>query len=312
MILFSGFAISSNSANKVFPSPCCQVNAMSFLQLAIIALIQGVTEWLPISSSGHVLLAADHFALAGRDELLINAVSNLGTLAAMLIYFRRDVAAATLGGFELAASPFTRRPLSWGGQLALCIIVATPLALIAGVAYETAFPASVQDALRSVWTVGIATIVFGLLLWWADVKGARTRKETDMTLRHAALIGATQAIAALIPGTSRSGITMTTARALGYERTEAARFSMLIGAPILAAAGLYGALGLLGTDPSAGDIVTLEDGLIVAAIAFVSGIASIAALMALLKRMSFLPFVIYRLVLGAVLLVGAPVLGLGL
>ncbi|MEO1553575.1 MAG: undecaprenyl-diphosphate phosphatase, partial [Pseudomonadota bacterium] len=263
---------------------------MSFLQLAIIAILQGLTEWLPISSSGHVLLAANYFTLEGRDELLINAVSNLGTLAAMLIYFRKDVAAATIGGFELLGAGFRKTKLSRGANLALCIIVATPIALVAAIAHEVFVPDAVQAQLRSVWTVAGATIGFGLLLWWADVAGGKDRTEADMTLGHAVIIGATQAIAALIPGTSRSGITMTAARALGYERTEAARFSMLIGAPILAAAGLYGAIGLLDAD-SAGSVVTLQDGMIVAAIAFVSGIASIHALMTLLKRMSFLPFV---------------------
>jgi len=282
---------------------------MSFLQLAIIALIQGLTEWLPISSSGHVLLAANYFTLEGRDELLINAVSNLGTLAAMLIYFRKDVAAATLGGFELIGAAFSKAKLSRGAHLALCIIVATPIAVIAAVAHETLVPESVQNQLRSVWTVAGATIGFGLLLWWADVAGGKEKTEADMTLGHAILIGATQAIAAIIPGTSRSGITMTAARALGYERTEAARFSMLIGAPILAAAGLYGALGLMNTETASG-IVTLQDGLIVAVLAFVSGIASIHALMTLLKRMTFLPFVIYRLILGVGLIAAAPVLGL--
>ncbi len=282
---------------------------MSLLQLFIIAVVQGLTEWLPISSSGHVLLAANYFTLEGRDELLINAVSNLGTLAAMLIYFRKDVVAAILGGFELLGAAFRKTELSRGGKLALCIIVATPIAVVAAVAYETLLPAEIQDQLRRVWTVAAATIGFGLLLWWADVKGGKDRTEADMTLGHAALIGATQAIAAIIPGTSRSGITMTAARALGYERTEAARFSMLIGAPILAAAGLYGAYGLLDTDPSAG-VVTLQDGMIVAALAFVSGIASIHVLMTLLKRMSFLPFVIYRLILGVGLLLAAPIIGL--
>lgn len=282
---------------------------MSFLQLFLIAIIQGITEWLPISSSGHVLLAANIFTLEGRDELLINAVSNLGTLAAMLIYFRRDVFAACLGGFELVGAGFRKGPMSRGAHLALCIIVATPFAIVAAVAYEVFLPEPFQNGLRSVWTVAAATIGFGLLLWWADVAGGRTKTEADMTLGHAALIGATQAIAALIPGTSRSGITMTAARALGYERTEAARFSMLIGAPILAAAGLYGALGLLDADTS-GTVVTLQDGMIVAAIAFMSGIASIHALMTLLKRMSFLPFVIYRLILGVGLIISAPMLGL--
>ena len=283
---------------------------MSLFQLFIISVIQGITEWLPISSSAHVLLASDTFGLEGRDELLINAVSNLGTLAAMLIYFRRDVASATRGGFELIGAPFTRKRLSPGANLALCIIAATPPALAAGFIYESALPDSVQDGLRSVWTVAGATIGFGLLLWWADVAGPRVRKEEDITLVHALLIGSTQAIAALIPGTSRSGITMTAARALGYERTEAARFSMLLGAPVLAAAGLYGALGLLDA-PEAGSVVTFQDGLIVAVLSFVAGIASIAGLMALLRRMSFLPFVIYRLVLGVALLAFIPFMPYG-
>ena len=201
---------------------------MSLLQLIIIATLQGFTEWLPISSSAHVLLASGYFGLEGRDELLINAVSNLGTLAAMLVYFRKDVASAVVGGFELAAAPVTRRPLSSGARLALCILVATPFALVVAALYETVLPAEAQDALRSAYTVAGATIFFGALLWWADARGARNRTEADMTVWHAILIGATQAIAAIIPGTSRSGITMTAARALGYERAEAARFSMLI------------------------------------------------------------------------------------
>ncbi|MCB4380090.1 undecaprenyl-diphosphate phosphatase, partial [Synechococcus sp. MU1644] len=90
---------------------------MSLLQLFIIAIVQGLTEWLPISSSGHVLLAANYFTLEGRDELLINAVSNLGTLLAMLIYFRKDVAAATMGGFELLSAGFKSAPLSRGADL---------------------------------------------------------------------------------------------------------------------------------------------------------------------------------------------------
>ena len=122
---------------------------MSLLQLIIIALLQGTTEWLPISSSGHVLLAADFFKADAEGELLINAVSNLGTLAAMLIYFRKDVVAAIGGGFELAAAPFSSRQLSRGAHLALCIIVATPFALAIAVLHETLLPESIVEALRS-------------------------------------------------------------------------------------------------------------------------------------------------------------------
>lgn len=279
---------------------------MSILQLVLIALVQGITEWLPISSSAHVMLVSDVVGLAGRDELLINAASNAGTLLAMLLYFRKDVAAAIAGGFELLGAPVTRKPLSAGGRLALCILVATPFALAGAVIYENFIPENIWTALRSVYAVAASTIVFGALLWWADARGGQSRSEGDMTLRDAFLIGASQLVAVIIPGTSRSGITMTAARALGYERVEAARFSMLIGAPILAAVSLYGLLGLA-TTPADGMGASLTDGLIVAALAFVSGYASIGLLMALLRKMSFLPFVLYRFALGIALLATSPI-----
>ena len=278
---------------------------MSILQLVLIALIQGITEWMPISSSAHVMLVSDLVGLTGRDELLINAASNAGTLIAMLLYFRKDVAAATMGGFELVATPFRKRPLSPGARLALCILVATPFALLGAVIYEQFIPEGIATSLRSVYAVAASTIVFGALLWLADTRGAQTRSEDDMTLRDAFLIGASQLVAVIIPGTSRSGITMTAARALGYERLEAARFSMLIGAPILAAVSLYGIMGLASA-PVGGGGATLSDGLIVAALAFVSGYASIGLLMALLRKMSFLPFVLYRFALGIALLATSP------
>ena len=282
---------------------------MSLLQLAIIALLQGTTEWLPVSSSGHVLLAAGFFEASPGDELLINAVSNLGTLLAMLIYFRKDVTSAIAGGFELVAAPVSKSPLSKGARLAAAVIVATPVAVLVAFAYEKFLPERMLESMRSIYVVAATTIIFGALLWWADVKGARDRREEDMTMWHAFLIGATQAIAAILPGTSRSGITMTAARAFGYDRTEAARFSMLIGAPILAAAGLYGAMGLVTADATE-TVLTLKDGLIVASIAFITGLASIWFLMSLLSRMSFLPFVLYRFALGAVLILGSPLVGL--
>lgn len=281
---------------------------MSLLQLLLISLIQGVTEWLPISSSGHVLLAADFFGLEGRDEYLINAMAHLGTLLAVLIYFWRDMLRAASGLPELVRSPFQDKPLSPSGDLARHILLSLPIALAVILLYETMLPDDAKTALRSVWTVGATTILFGLALWWADIKGPQIRTVETMSLRDSILIGASQAIAALLPGTSRSGITMTLARALGYERTEAARFSMLIGAPLLAAAGLYALLQLAGATEAG--VATLQDGLIVAVLSFGSGFASIFVLMALLARISFLPFVIYRLILGALLLIGAPWLGL--
>ncbi len=282
---------------------------MSFLQLLIISLIQGITEWLPISSSGHVLLAADYFDLEGRDEYLINAMAHIGTLFAVLFYFWKDVARAVSGGFGLVLSPFKRGERSADQRLALHILASLPIAIFVILIYEAALDDGVKDVMRSVWVVAATSIIFGIALWWADVKGAQTRTEAHMTVKDALLIGATQAVAALLPGTSRSGITMTAARALGFSRTEAAKFSMLIGAPLLAAVGAYAIIQLAGADPNEG-VATLTDGAIVAGLSFVSGFLSIWALMALLKKISFLPFVIYRVLLGVGLIVCAPMFGL--
>lgn len=276
---------------------------MSLLQLLLLAALQGVTEWLPISSSAHLLLAADYFGLEGRDEVLVNAMAHVGTLFSLLVYFWKDVLSAIRGGFELLAAPFRRAALSPGARLAFHILLATPFALVAGVAI-TQMPDETLDILRSPYTVAASTIIFALALLWADVKGGTSRNEADMNFRDALLIGATQAVAALIPGTSRSGITMTAARALGYARTEAARFSMLIGAPILAAGGAYAFIELSGAETAGA--LTLNDGLIVAAFSFITGFLSIWGLMALLRRMSFLPFVIYRIILGAALIAVSP------
>ncbi len=282
---------------------------MSLLQLLIISLVQGITEWLPISSSGHILLVADYFALEGRDEYLINAMAHIGTLMAVLLYFWRDVGRAFAGGVSLLLAPRREVPANADRRLAMNILASLPIAVMVIGAYEVLLPEDLKQSMRSVWVVAATSILFGIALWLADSRGGSQRSEADMTVRDAVLIGATQAIAALLPGTSRSGITMTTARALGFERTEAARFSMLIGAPLLAAVGGYAILQLAGADAASG-IATLQDGLIVASLSFVSGIVSIWALMTLLRRISFLPFVIYRIALGVGLLIGAPMLGL--
>jgi undecaprenyl-diphosphatase len=277
---------------------------MSLLQLFILSLAQGITEWLPISSSGHVLLVAGIFGLVGEDEILINAMAHLGTLLAVLIYFRDDVWRAVLGGLELAGFGRKKAGLSGNARLAMLILASLPAALILGIAF-TQFPDAVQLAMRSVWVVIGSTVIFALALWWADSRPEADKTEADMSLSEAAVIGATQAVAALVPGTSRSGITMTAARAYGFSRVEAARFSMLIGAPLIVASGAYAFLELFAAEPGAISL-TMKEGLIVLGLSAVSGYASIAILMKLLERISFLPFVVYRLALGAVLLAASP------
>jgi len=278
---------------------------MSIIQLIIISLIQGVTEWLPVSSSGHVLLASNLFGFGTRDELLINVMAHVGTLFAVLLYFWRDIFRAVQGGFELVASPVTRKPHSENARLAVLILVSIPVAVALIFASEVVLSDTMQENLRSVWTVAATTLIFGIALWWADTKAPNAKDIKEMSIVHAAIIGATQAVAAIFPGTSRSGITMTAARWFGYERVEAARFSMLIGAPILAASGAYAVLELVTAEAGDG-LATLTDGLIVAGLSFVSGYVSIAVLMELLKRMSFLPFVIYRIFLAIALILASP------
>ncbi|MCI4644559.1 MAG: undecaprenyl-diphosphate phosphatase [Hyphomonadaceae bacterium] len=277
------------------------ITPMSLLQLVLLSLVQGITEWLPISSSAHLILLPD---LLGTEDQgpLIDAMAHFGTLFAMLLYFRKDVMRAITGGLELLG--IGRQPgnaLSERARLALFILIATPFGIVAGLAFELSGEAT-RAALRSPETIAMATIVFALALWAADLLSKRVRMQEDMQPRDAMLIGASQMLA-FIPGTSRSGITMTAALALGFKRTEAARFAMLVGAPLIFAVGMRAVLGLA-TGEEAG--ASLSDGMIVAGLSFVSGYVSIWGLMALLERMSFLPFVVYRLVLGGFLLVTSP------
>ncbi|MEM1105073.1 MAG: undecaprenyl-diphosphate phosphatase [Pseudomonadota bacterium] len=274
---------------------------MSLMQLVLLSIVQGVTEWLPISSSAHLILLHDTFGTT-RESLLIDVMAHLGTLFAMVAYFRRDVWGALLGGFELIGiGRQAGNRLSERARLALFILIATPFGLAAGIAFLAAGE-GLQTLLRSPETIALATIVFGLCLWAGDALGRRVRSQEDMLPRDAMLIGASQMLA-FIPGTSRSGITMTAALMLGFERTEAARFAMLISGPLILAGGVLACLGLA-AGGAAG--ASLDEGLVVAGLSFVSGYASIWALMALLQRVGFLPFVIYRLLLGGVLLALSP------
>ena len=274
---------------------------MSLFQLFIISIVQGISEWLPISSSAHVLLTAFVFGVGGEDELMVNAMAHFGTLFALFAYFRRDTGRAIKGAFELVGLGREDGRLTASGRLALLILVATPPAVLAGLAFEF-LPGT--EVLRSVEVIAGATIVFALVLWWADVKGATHRREEDMTLRDGVLIGLAQALA-FIPGVSRSGITMTAARGLGLSRIEAARFGMLCGVPVLLMGGSYAVLKLALSD--SGEItVPLSDGLIIAGLSFVSAYVAIWGMMALLHRMSFLPFVIYRILLGIALIAMIP------
>jgi undecaprenyl-diphosphatase len=250
-----------------------------------LAVVQGITEFLPISSQGHLVLVP---AVTGWPDqgLAIDVAVHVGTLGAVLVYFRRDVVRMAAG--------IARR--DDGGRLALQVAVATVPVLIAGVVLY----ALGAERLRSIEVIGWATLGFGVALYAVDKSCPALRRLEQMTLGPALLIGLAQVLA-LIPGASRSGVTMTAARALGFERREAARFSMLVSIPVIIAAGTLQAVALY----EAGDAALTVSAAIGAAMAFVTALGAIGFLMRWLTRASFTPFVAYRVVLGVALLVWA-------
>jgi undecaprenyl-diphosphatase len=261
---------------------------MPLLHLVLLALVQGITEFLPISSSGHLILVP-HITGWSDQGLIIDAAVHVGTLGAVIIYFWRDMLAMTIGAGELARGRMTD-----GARLALYIVAATIPVVIAGLLLKDI----VETQLRSVEIIAWTTLIFGVALWAADRFCERQRRLGSLNLPHALIIGLAQAIA-LIPGTSRSGITMTAARALGYERTDAARFSMLLSIPTIIGAGV-----LVGRDlVKAGDLALGADAAIAAGLSFVAALAAIALLMRWLSFATFTPFAVYRVLLGIGLLV---------
>jgi len=263
---------------------------MSWLQLIILALIQGLSEFLPISSSAHLILPQ---AILGWEDqgTLIDVMAHFGSLFAVLIYFRKDVAAMISGFFDLM-----RRKLNRNSALALNLIIASPPALALGF-FLSKFGYDVL--LRSPLIIAFTTIFFGVLLWVSDIKGREEKTTEELTWKGATLMGCAQALA-LIPGTSRSGITMTAARFMNMTRVESARFSMLMSLPIIGASGLYALLKLM-TEPSG--TAGLYDGILVAVLSFIAAYGCIALFMKWVSKIGFFPFMVYRLLLGAGLLI---------
>lgn len=260
---------------------------MPIEHLAVIALVQGITEFLPISSSGHLILLP---ALTGRADqgLLIDVAVHVGTLGAVLVYLWRDIGRMLKGLWRAV-----RGRSDPGLTLTLQLVVATLPLVGAGYALSRYG----GDLLRSAEVVAWSTLGFGLLLWLADRTGMTIKRIEHMGYGAALFIGLSQVLA-LIPGTSRSGITMTAARLLGYERAEAARFSMLLAIPAIIAAGSLTGFDLY----EAGDMQLTLDAAIAAGLAFIAALIAIVSMMSWLRRASFLPFVIYRILLGVGLL----------
>lgn len=261
---------------------------MNILQIIVLALVQGITEYLPISSEGHNILVPILFDWPDQGKLA-DAVINLGTLSATIVYFWRDVMAMFRGLGDVARRETTRE-----SRLVINVIIATIPILLFGFILEATH---LIDHLRNALLVAMNAIVFGILLYVFDAYGLMRRTIADMNWMTSLIIGCAQALA-LNPGTSRSGITMTAARGMGFVRSEAARFSFLISIPANAAASVF----VIGKAVAKHEAAFTAPVVLTTVLTFFVGLLTIHFLMQLVKKVSFLPFAIYRVLLGFLLI----------
>jgi len=267
---------------------------MELSHIVWLALVQGLTEFLPVSSSAHLILVPR--LLGWEDQgLAFDVAVHLGTLIAVCTYFRADILTlASAWSRSLGSLPSVRGEAMTGeARLAWGVIVGTIPAALVGLAFKGV----IETHLRSPLVIATTTILFGLLLWFADRRGRLARDEYTLGWRDFLVVGCAQALA-LVPGTSRSGITITAGLLLGLTREAAARYSFLLSIPIIVLSGLAVTKDLV-IDPAPVDWTTLALGTLIAAI---SAFLCIKLFLAYINRMGMGPFVLYRLALGALLL----------
>jgi len=263
---------------------------MELIQIIVLALVQGLTEFLPISSSAHLILAPYLFGYSDQG-LPFDLAVHLGTLLAVLLYFRRLVWEVLR---DWVASLFTPGQATAHSRLGWYIILATLPVMGAGVLIKDL----VEHQLRSPLVIALTTIGFGALLLWADKAFHHHRPMQQMGWKEALAIGAAQALA-LVPGTSRSGITMTAALALGYSRQAAARFSFLLSIPTILASVIWVGKDLAGSETDT-DWTALGLGVL---FSFAAALLTIHLFLRYIERMGMAPFAWYRFALGTLILV---------
>lgn len=267
---------------------------MHLLEAIILGLVQGLTEFLPISSSAHLRIVGEFLPSAEDPGATFTAITQIGTELAVLVYFWHRIVRIIAQWFRSLTGAVPRDDAD--ARMGWIVIIGTIPIGVLGFLFQDV----IRDTFRNLWLVAIVLIVFGLILGAADALGARTRREADLTYPHGLALGFAQALA-LIPGVSRSGATTTMGLALGYTRPAAAEVAFLLAVPAVFGSGLYELLQAI-REPGAA-VFTLGETAAATVVAFGVGFAVIAYLMRYLKKGSFLPFVIYRLVLGVVLLV---------
>ena len=260
---------------------------MPLYHLILIALIQGITEFLPVSSSGHLILLPGLTGLTDQGPV-IDVAAHVGTLLAVIVYFWSDLRHITRGVPQVMRGQFE----SPSARLLVALILATLPVMVLGLILKLI---GLSDALRSITVIGWSMLVFGILLYWMDQNARTTRQIQDLTLRDAWILGLWQALA-LIPGTSRSGITVTGALHAGFTRKEAARIAMLMSIPTIIASAALTSLDLIG------GTVPLRDTSIVIGLSFAAALLALSLMMRLLNSLTYTPYVIYRIALGLALL----------
>ena len=261
---------------------------MTELQVIILAIVQGLTEFLPISSSGHLVLVPVFFGWTDQG-LAFDVAVHFGSLIAVMLFFRKDILALLRGGVQvLGANVATTE-----ARMALGIALGTIPAALAGLLFVD----WISENLRSPAVIVVTLSGYAILMILADRLGRRNRDISGIRIKDAVLIGVAQALA-LVPGTSRSGVTITAAMALGFERQDAARFSFLLAVPVILLASVYSLIGLLRTEATV-PWGQLAIGIVVSAIV---AYLSIEFFMRFVSRIGLLPFAIYRMILAAVIL----------
>ena len=263
--------------------------AVTWFEAIILGIVQGLTEFLPISSTAHVLIVSQIFGWQDPGAAF-SAVTQIGTEIAVLVYFRNDIARIISNWFRSLRDASLRTNLD--ARMGWYIIIGTiPISLLGLI-----FSDQIETAARNLWLVAIMLIVFGVVLGVADALGSRKHDLTELNRRDGLLFGIGQAFA-LIPGVSRSGATISTGLALGYTRESAARYAFLLAIPAVLASGFY-ELTKIGKDTNAAWGPTL----LATVIAFFVGIAVISWLLKYVTTHTYKPFVLYRIILGFVVM----------
>lgn len=260
---------------------------MSILEAIILGLVQGLTEFLPISSSAHLRIVGEFLPSRTDPGAAFTAITQLGTEAAVVLFFWRDIKRIIGSWFKAL---FGKLPQSNPDvRLGWWIILGTLPIVVLGLLFQDL----IETSLRSLWFVASTLIIFGILLGIADRVGSRTRTLDTLNWKHGTIFGFAQALA-LIPGVSRSGGTITAGLFMGYKRADAARYSFLLAIPAVFGSGFFQLFKSLDQTPTVGWI---ETG-VATLIAFGVALAVIAFLMSWISRRTFMPFVIYRIALG--------------